>query len=128
MLPLMQRLAEARFTVLAVTLRAHGDSTGEANDFGWSSRHDVAAGVKFLQQQCPGQPVYVVGRSLGAAAAIFAAQELKEASVANGQIETKRLTVQARWTARGENWSRKVHLASGAEGPASTPALKLIAG
>ncbi len=63
---------------MAVTLRAHGDSTGEVNDLGWSARHDVAAGVQFLQRECPGQPVYVVGRSLGAAAAIFAAQELNE--------------------------------------------------
>jgi alpha-beta hydrolase superfamily lysophospholipase len=77
MLAVMQCLAEARFTVLAISLRAHGDSTGEINDLGWSARHDVAAAVAFLQQECPRRPIYVVGRSLGAAAAIFAAEELK---------------------------------------------------
>ena len=77
MLPVMQCLAEARFTVLAISLRAHGDSTGRINDLGWSARHDVTAAVGFLQKECPQRPIYIVGRSLGAAAAIFAAGELK---------------------------------------------------
>lgn len=76
MLPVIQILADAHFTVLAISLRAHGDSTGEINDIGWSARHDVLAAVAFLQRECPRQSVFVVGRSLGAAAAIFAAQEL----------------------------------------------------
>ena len=36
MLPVMQMLAEAHFTVLAISLRAHGDSSGQINDVGWS--------------------------------------------------------------------------------------------
>ena len=75
-LPTMRWLADARFTVLAITVRAHGDSSGDANDFGWSARRDVAAAVEFLKRECPGRPIYVVGRSLGAAAAIFVAREL----------------------------------------------------
>ena len=78
MLPVMQYLAEAHFTVLAISLRAHGASTGEINDIGWSARHDVAAAVEFLEKECPRRRIYIVGRSLGAAAAIFAADELKE--------------------------------------------------
>ena len=78
MLQVMEWLAEANFTVLAISFRAHGDSTGQAHDFGWSERNDVIRAVKFLQQEFPEQPVYIVGRSLGAAAAIFAAGELKE--------------------------------------------------
>ena len=76
MLPVVQWLAEAHFTGLAISVRAHGDSTGEINDIGWIARHDVAAAVTFLQRECPQQPVYIVGRSLGAAAAIFAAGKL----------------------------------------------------
>lgn len=76
MLPVMQVLADAHFTVLAISIRAHGDSSGEINDIGWSARHDVIAAVSFLQRRFPGQSVYVVGRSLGAAAAIFAAHDL----------------------------------------------------
>ncbi len=76
MLPGIQLLAQARFTVLAISLRGHGDSSGERNDIGWSARHDVVAAVAFLKRECPGQEVFIVGRSLGSAAAIFAAQEL----------------------------------------------------
>ena len=77
MLPVMQWLAESRFTVLAISLRAHGDSTGEVNDIGWSGRHDVVAAVGFLGKEFPERPVFIVGRSMGAAAAVFAAEELK---------------------------------------------------
>ena len=86
MLPVMRLLAEAHFTVLAISLRAHGDSTGQVNDFGYSSRHDVVAAVRFLQQECPRQPIYVLGHSMGAATAIFAAHELNE-SVAGYFLE-----------------------------------------
>jgi len=64
------------YSVMAISLRCHGDSTGEVNDLGWSARHDVIAAVGFLEQECPRQPVYVVGQSLGAAAAILASQQL----------------------------------------------------
>jgi uncharacterized protein len=75
-------LATARILVregvscLLLTLRAHGDSTGEKNDLGWSSRADVLAGVAEIESAHPGLPVLVQGVSLGSAAAIFAAGEL----------------------------------------------------
>jgi uncharacterized protein len=77
MLPVMQWLAEADFNALAISLRGHGDSTGQTHDFGWSERLDVIAAVRFLQKEFPQQPIFIEGRSLGAAAAIFAAGELK---------------------------------------------------
>jgi alpha-beta hydrolase superfamily lysophospholipase len=64
------------YAVLMLTLRAHGDSTGELDDVGFGARHDVIAGVDFLALRRPGRPVIVDGRSMGAAAAIFAAGEL----------------------------------------------------
>jgi alpha-beta hydrolase superfamily lysophospholipase len=76
MLPVMEMLAKADYTVLAISLRAHGDSTGEINDIGWSARHDVVAAVNFLQSEFPGRSIRILGRSLGAAAAVFAAKEL----------------------------------------------------
>jgi pimeloyl-ACP methyl ester carboxylesterase len=76
MLPVIQLLAAARQTVLAISLRAHGDSSGAINDIGWGARHDVAAAVAFLRREFPGRRLFVVGRSLGAAAAIFAAGAL----------------------------------------------------
>lgn len=75
-LPQAELLASAGYPVLAVTLRAHGDSTGEVNDFGLSARRDVVAAVEGVETHRPGTPVVVWGRSLGAAAALFAAREL----------------------------------------------------
>jgi uncharacterized protein len=74
-LDLAEWLVATGYPVLLVTLRSHGDSTGERNDFGYSARHDVIAAVAWLKQNCPGRPV-VWGRSLGGAAALFAAGEL----------------------------------------------------
>jgi uncharacterized protein len=76
MFQVMQWLAEAHNTALAIAFRAHGDSTGELNDCGWAARHDVVAAVDFLRKECPGRPIFIVGRSMGAATAVFAAKEL----------------------------------------------------
>jgi alpha-beta hydrolase superfamily lysophospholipase len=62
--------------VLMITLRAHGDSTGDFDDVGFGARHDVIAGVAFLEARRPGRPVIVDGSSMGAAAAVFAARAL----------------------------------------------------
>lgn len=68
-------LAQEGAGVLAISLRAHGDSEGETNDFGYSARRDVVAAVRFLECECPGRPIVIVGESLGAAAALFAARD-----------------------------------------------------
>jgi alpha-beta hydrolase superfamily lysophospholipase len=69
-------LAAQGYAVLMVTLRAHGDSTGDYDDIGFGARHDVVAAVEFLEARRPGLPVIVDGNSMGAAAAVFAAREL----------------------------------------------------
>jgi alpha-beta hydrolase superfamily lysophospholipase len=69
-------LASQGFTVLMITFRAHGDSTGTSNDIGFSARHDVLAAVEFLERCRPGKPIIVHGASLGSAAAAFATGEL----------------------------------------------------
>jgi uncharacterized protein len=68
--------AREGYSVLLISLRAHGDSTGDVNDIGYSGRHDVLAAVDFLERQRPGASVVVHGSSMGAAAAVFAAKEL----------------------------------------------------
>jgi alpha-beta hydrolase superfamily lysophospholipase len=73
---LLAALAEDGHGVLAVSLRAHGDSTGTVNDIGYSARRDVVAAVEFLERERPGGRVVVCGTSLGAAAAAFASGEL----------------------------------------------------
>ncbi|MFL5331487.1 MAG: alpha/beta hydrolase [Gemmataceae bacterium] len=72
-----QILHDAGYALLIPTLRAHGDSTGERNDFGYSARHDVVAAVDELQRRRPESRVIVFGQSMGAAAALFAADELQ---------------------------------------------------
>ncbi len=69
-------LAEHGCSVLLISLRAHGDSTGDFDDIGYGARHDVVAAVKFLERRRPGRPIVILGTSMGAAAATFAAEEL----------------------------------------------------
>lgn len=64
------------YAVLAPTLRAHGDSTGDVNDIGWSARHDVVAAIAEVERRRPGARIVVLGRSLGAAAFLFAAKDV----------------------------------------------------
>jgi alpha-beta hydrolase superfamily lysophospholipase len=75
-LDLAELVAAAGHPVLLVTLRAHGDSTGAVNDLGLGARHDVIAAVRWLEAKHAGRPVVLWGRSLGAAAALFAAKDL----------------------------------------------------
>jgi alpha-beta hydrolase superfamily lysophospholipase len=63
-------------SVLMISLRAHGDSTGGFNDMGYSARHDVVVAVEFLERRRPGKPIIVHGLSMGGAAAVFASREL----------------------------------------------------
>jgi alpha-beta hydrolase superfamily lysophospholipase len=69
-------LASRGCAVLMVSLRAHGDSTGEYHDVGFSARRDIGAGVQFLEKRRRGRAVLIIGTSMGAAAAVFAASEL----------------------------------------------------
>ena len=43
-------LAAQGYAVLMLTLRAHGDSTGDFDDVGFGARNDVIAGVDFLER------------------------------------------------------------------------------
>ena len=65
-------LATQGCAALMISLRAHGDSTGEFDDAGYRARRDVCAAVEFLERRRPGRPIIIDGNSMGAAAAIFA--------------------------------------------------------
>jgi alpha-beta hydrolase superfamily lysophospholipase len=69
-------LATQGYSVLMITLRAHGDSTGDFNDMGYSARHDIVAAVDFLERRLPGNRIIIHGLSMGGAAAVFASGEL----------------------------------------------------
>jgi len=76
MIAKIKLLHDAGLTVLAPSFRAHGDSTGQGCDIGWSSRQDVVASVVELGRRVSGRPIVVYGFSMGAAAAVFAAKDL----------------------------------------------------
>ena len=67
---------EAGYAVLAVDLQAHGESEGEHITFGHLERLDAQAAVAVARDRFSGQPVAVVGVSLGGAAAALAGPDL----------------------------------------------------
>lgn len=70
--------AEFGCGALLVTLRCHGDSTGERHDLGFRCAPDVVAAVDFVRERRPDSPVVVQGISLGSASAIFAVDALQQ--------------------------------------------------
>ena len=57
---------------LAFDFSAHGESTGEYITFGYRESLDARAAVKFAREHWPGLPLFVIGVSLGGAAALLA--------------------------------------------------------
>lgn len=74
--PRAKLLLQNGYSILLISCRAHGDSSGEYNDCGWSARLDVIAAAEWLRQRQPGKRLILWGASLGSAAAVFAASEL----------------------------------------------------
>lgn len=66
------------YNSIAVTQRAHGDASGERNDFGWSARLDALAALDWAAARRT-TPVLLHGASLGAAAICHAALEIDDA-------------------------------------------------
>jgi uncharacterized protein len=75
-LPVMHRLADDGYASMAISFRAHGDSTGSIEDFGYSEKEDVIAAVRYLRGRFSDRPVVLAGSSLGSAAALFTAKSL----------------------------------------------------
>lgn len=65
-------LTQAGYTVLLFDFQAHGESPGRVITFGWLESRDSQAAVRYVKTRFPGQPVGLVGVSLGAAAAALA--------------------------------------------------------
>lgn len=76
--PLFMRLVRDGRCVMALSLQGHGDSDGRVVDAGWSGRLDLRTGVETLRQRAGGRRVTVIGYSMGAAASLFAAEDLGE--------------------------------------------------
>ncbi|WP_237476559.1 alpha/beta hydrolase [Lichenibacterium dinghuense] len=70
----MAMLARRGAAVLAVDLRAHGESGGASVTLGLREAEDVAACLAWLRHQCPGERVGGLGISLGGAALALASR------------------------------------------------------
>jgi len=105
-------LRQAGYSTLLIDFQASGESPGRRVTFGWQERLDVLAAVQYLKTTLPGQPIGVIGTSLGGAAALLAAPPLDvRAAVleavypsidrAVGNRVEKALGKRARWLAPG---------------------------
>ena len=65
-------LSAAGYAVLLFDFQAHGESIGKQITFGHLESRDSQAAVAFVKQRFPGQPIGVIGVSLGGAAAVLA--------------------------------------------------------
>ena len=72
MLNRAELLYKEGYSVLLIDFQAHGESSGEKITFGWKESKDAQSAVEFLKQKCPGEPIAVLGASLGGAAAVLA--------------------------------------------------------
>ena len=59
-------LHRAGYTSLLIDLPAHGESSGDRISFGVRESVGVRVALAYLRQRCPGEPVAVIGVSLGA--------------------------------------------------------------
>lgn len=75
-LPYIEAWTDLGAPVLAISLRAHGDSDGDALDFGPDLALDVVAATRAAAARWPGRPVVLHGISLGTSAALHAAPSL----------------------------------------------------
>jgi len=64
-------LHAAGYSVLLIDLQAHGETPGEHIGFGLPESGDVRTALAWLRKQLPGQPIGIIGVSLGGAAAIL---------------------------------------------------------
>jgi alpha-beta hydrolase superfamily lysophospholipase len=71
-----QVLLAAGYSTLSIDFQATGESPGDIITFGWRERLDVLAAVETLRQTLPGEPIGIIGMSLGGAATVLAAPAL----------------------------------------------------
>lgn len=105
-------LAARGFGVLLLDPRGHGDSAGQAMDFGWYGDRDVAAGVDYLTRRPDVDPgrIAVVGLSMGGEEAIgaMASDPRIRAVVAEGA--TRRVWRDREWLAQSYGIRGRIQL------------------
>lgn len=69
-------LRAAGYSTLVIDFQGTGESPGDVITFGWRERLDVIAAVQALRRTLPGEPVGIIGISLGGAATLLAVPAL----------------------------------------------------
>jgi len=72
MIPRALWLQSIGYSVLLIDLPAHGESSGDRITFGLREGEGVRAALAYLRHELPGEPVGVIGVSLGAASTVLA--------------------------------------------------------
>lgn len=93
-------LVRAGYSVVMIDLRGHGESTGDVVTIGHLERHDARAAVEFARREHPGEPIAVIGVSLGGAAALLASPLDVDALILESVFPTVRDAVHNRVAAR----------------------------
>jgi alpha-beta hydrolase superfamily lysophospholipase len=73
---LLETLHGLGLNVLAFDFRGHGDSEGHTSTFGHREVDDLLGAEAYLRRRFPGQPLFLVGVSLGAAVSLQALPRL----------------------------------------------------
>ena len=99
-------LARNGYGVLMIDARGHGDSGGEAMDFGWHGDLDIAAGTEFLQATSDVDPrrIAVVGMSMGGEEAIGATATNPAIAAVVAEGATGRTSSDKAWLSEEYGW------------------------
>jgi fermentation-respiration switch protein FrsA (DUF1100 family) len=70
-----QLLYDSGFSVVLVDFQAHGESTGDRITIGYLEKYDVLASIDYAKRHHLGEPVGVIGVSLGGASTLLASPQ-----------------------------------------------------
>jgi pimeloyl-ACP methyl ester carboxylesterase len=99
-------LARNGYGVLMIDARGHGESRGEAMDFGWYGDLDIAAGTGFLESRADVDPrrIGVVGMSMGGEEAIGATADNASIDAVVAEGATGRSAADKSWLSDEYGW------------------------
>jgi len=117
----MRVLRDAGYSTLAIDFQAHGESTGDLITLGGRESLDARSALAWLRSRLPGEPVAVLGISMGGAAALIGAP-----------MEADALIIESAPSGMGLAISNRLGLLFGPPGRALTPivlaAIRISAG
>lgn len=105
--PLAPALHRERAACLFMDFRGQGRSGGKIVSLGVHEKEDVKAMAEWVRRRCPGVPIVILGSSMGAAAAVFAAAEqpdLAEGFILDGVYRSLRHAGKGWWLMVGGPW------------------------